>query len=85
MLLIPGLSVNVLLWNEQVIDVQLPQVMECKVEEAPPNVKGNTAQGATKTVVLEGGAEVNVPMFIEEGEMIRIDTEEMKYLSRAEK
>jgi translation elongation factor P len=84
-LLTAGLAVNVLLWNEKVIDVQLPQMMDCKVIECPPNFKGNTAQGATKPATLEGGAEVNVPMFIESGEIIRIDTSEMKYVSRADK
>jgi elongation factor P len=84
-LLVPGLSVNVLIWNEQVIDVQLPNTLDVEIAEAPPNVKGNSAQGVTKTAVLVGGAEVQVPMFIETGEMIRIDTAEMKYLSRSDK
>ena len=84
-LLLPGLEVNVLMWNGAVIDVQFPQTMDMKVTDCPPNFKGNTAQGATKTATLEGGAEVSVPMFIEIDEIIRIDTEAMKYLSRADK
>ena len=81
--LVAGMSVNVLLWNEQAIDVQFPKTLTVKVAECPPNFKGNTAQGALKPATLEGGAVVNVPMFIESGEEIIIDTEEMKYTSRA--
>ena len=84
-LLIPGVPVTALLWNDQVIDVSLPAMMEIEVVECPPNFKGNTAQGAMKPATLEGGAIVQVPMFIETGEKIRIDTSEMKYVSRAEK
>ena len=84
-LLIPGVSVSALIWNGQVIDVALPSMMEFEVVECPPNFKGNTAQGAMKPATLEGGAVVQVPMFIETGEKIRIDTNEMKYVSRAEK
>ena len=84
-LLVPGLEVNVLMWNGAVIDVQFPLTMDVKVTDCPPNFKGNAAQGATKTATLEGGAEVAVPMFIEIDEVIRIDTEAMKYLSRADK
>ena len=74
-----------LIWNEQVIDVAFPAMMDLEVIECPPNFKGNTAQGAMKPATLEGGAVVQVPMFIETGERIRIDTKEMKYVSRSEK
>ena len=84
-LLSPGVSITALLWNNQVIDVAFPSMMELEVIECPPNFKGNTAQGAMKPATLEGGAVVQVPMFIETGEKIRIDTNEMKYVSRADK
>ncbi len=84
-LLSPGVSVTALIWNEQVIDVAFPAMMDLEVIECPPNFKGNTAQGAMKPATLEGGAVVQVPMFIETGERIRIDTKEMKYVSRSEK
>jgi elongation factor P len=85
LLLYPGLSVNVLEWNEQVLCVQLPQTIDVKVSETPPNFKGNTAQGGLKPATLEGGAVIQVPMFIEVGEMVRMDTTEMKYIARASK
>ena len=56
--------------------------MDFKVIEAPPSIKGNTAQGGNKAVVIEGGASVNVPLFINEGDMIRINTETGDYVER---
>lgn len=78
-----GLSCEVSMWNEQVIDVQLPQQMTYTVVETPPNFKGNTAQGAQKPAKLNCGATVNVPMFIEVGEQIIVSTADCKYINRA--
>ncbi len=69
-------------FKEQIIGMKLPIKMELKVTEAHTAVKGNTAQGGTKQVVLETGAVVNVPMFIKEGEIIRINTETGDYVER---
>jgi len=66
-----------------IIGMKLPIKVELKVTEAHEATKGNTAQGATKQVVVETGAIVNVPMFIKEGEMIRINTETGEYTERA--
>ena len=79
-----GLPCNVLLWNEQVIDVSLPPSVEYVVVDTPPNFKGNTAQGAQKPAVLDCGATVQVPMFIENGEKIMVSTDEVKYLGRSD-
>uniref|UniRef100_A0A7S4HF37 Elongation factor P n=1 Tax=Prymnesium polylepis TaxID=72548 RepID=A0A7S4HF37_9EUKA len=77
------MSLNVLKWRGKAIDVQVPKTVTLKVVEAAPGAKGNTAQGrAEKPAVLETGATVNVPIFIEEGEMVRIDTDDRKYLGR---
>ena len=57
--------------------------MEFIIKEAAPAVKGNTATNATKMVVLENGTEIFVPMFIETGEKIRINTEDGEYVERA--
>ena len=65
------------------IRVQLPIKMELKVKEAPPSVKGNTAQGGTKVITLETGATINAPLFINEGDTIRINTETGEYVERA--
>lgn len=81
----PDLLVELLVWNEEIIGARLPIKMEFKVVEAPPSVKGNTAQGGTKLVTLEGGATVNVPMFINEGDIVRINTETGEYNERVEK
>jgi elongation factor P len=66
----------------QIIGVRFPAKVELKVTEAMPAVKGNTVQGGTKIVVVETGATVNVPMFIKEGEIIKINTETGEYAER---
>jgi len=72
-------------FNDEIIGVEIPIKMQLKVVEAPPAVKGNTATGATKIVVLETGATVNCPLFINEGDVIEVNTETGQYTSRAEK
>lgn len=71
--------------QEEIINVELPIKADYKVLESPPGLRGNTAQGGTKTVVIEGGAKVNVPLFIEEGDIIRINTETGEYAERMNK
>jgi elongation factor P len=66
----------------QVIGVHFPPKVDLKVTEAMPAVKGNTVTGGSKIVVVETGATVNVPMFIKEGEIIRINTETGEYAER---
>lgn len=68
--------------EEQIIKITLPIKMEFKVKEAPPSIKGNTAQGGKKDVVLETGAVVTTPMFIETGEQIVVNTETGEYVER---
>ena len=80
-----GLSCQVVLWNEDVIEVGLPPSVDYVVVETPPNFAGNTAQGGTKPAKLDCGATVNVPMFIEVGELISVSTEDVKYLGRSSK
>jgi hypothetical protein len=63
-----------------VIDVRLPSTITLKVAQTDPNVKGNSSGGVTKPATLETGAVVTVPGFIEEGEMIRINTDTDEYL-----
>jgi elongation factor P len=80
-----GTQVNAILINDQVVDIELPIKMDFKVIEAPPSFRGNTAQGGTKTVTIETGAKINVPMFIEEGDIIRVNTREDRYVERVKK
>lgn len=70
-------------WNDKAIDVELPPNFIYEVVETDPNFKGNTATGGSKPAKLNSGATVNVPMFIEVGEKIKVDTREATYLSRA--
>jgi elongation factor P len=59
--------------------------MDFKVTEAPPAIKGNTAQGGTKVVTIETGGKVNAPLFIEEGDVIKVNTSTGEYVERVEK
>jgi len=66
----------------KIIGVKLPVKVDLKVTEAPPAVKGDTAKGGTKQVKLETGAVINAPLFINEGEIIRVNTETGEYVER---
>jgi len=78
----PNTKVQTMMFNDKVIKVEIPVKMDFKVTEAPPSIKGNTAQGGTKSVTIEGGAKVNVPLFVNEGETIRINTQTGDYVER---
>jgi len=71
-----------LVHDGNVISVELPQFVELQVTQTDPGLRGDTAQGATKPATLETGAVINVPLFIEEGDVLKIDRKEEKYLSR---
>ena len=64
------------------IDIVLPITVELKVTEAPPGFAGDTATGATKQVTLETGLKVTAPLFVEEGDIVRVDTRTGEYLAR---
>jgi elongation factor P len=78
-------AVDALVWNEEIIGIEIPIKVDLAVKEAPPAVKGNTAQGGSKQVVLETGAVVSVPLFINAGDVIRINTESGEYTERVNK
>ncbi|MBU1178733.1 elongation factor P [Patescibacteria group bacterium] len=71
--------------NEKIIGVEAPIKVELKVKSAPPAVRGNTAQGVTKQVELETGCQLSVPIFINEGDVVRINTEKGEYVERVSK
>jgi elongation factor P len=73
---------KLLSYKGNVFSVEPPMFVELQIVEAEPGVKGNTATNVTKNAKVETGAEVKVPMFINEGEMIRIDTRTGEYLER---
>lgn len=78
----PNIIVDAMLFDENIIGLKMPIKMELKVTEAHDATRGNTAQGATKAVVLETGAEIQVPMFIKEGDTVRVNTETGEYTDR---
>lgn len=80
-----NIEVKAFKFREKIINVELPIKVDLKVMEAPPAIRGDTAQGGTKTVTLETGAKVNVPLFINEGDVIRINTQSGEYVERVEK
>lgn len=69
----------------KIITVDLPVKMDFKVTEAPPAIRGDTAQGGVKQVTIETGASINTPLFIEQGDVIRINTETGEYVERVSK
>ena len=71
-----------LVHDENVISVELPKFVELLITTCEPGVKGDTAQGATKPATLETGAVVQVPLFVDEGDVIKVDRREHKYLTR---
>ena len=71
-----------LVHDGQVISVELPNFVELRVTQTDPGLRGDTAQGASKPAKLETGAVIQVPLFIEEGDVLKIDRREDKYLSR---
>lgn len=79
------MEVVALIFNEKIFAVRLPVKMDYIVTDAPPAIKGNTAQGGTKIVIIESGAKVNVPMFISENDVIRVNTQTGEYDERVTK
>lgn len=81
----PNTEVSTMVFKDKVIKVQLPVKMDFAVIEAPPAIKGNTAQGGTKVVTLEGGAKISAPLFVNEGDIVRVNTATGDYVERVEK
>ena len=79
--MIDGMEADILFHKGKAISVEIPQVVELKIVETPPNFKGDS-QGGKKPATLESGAVVQVPFHILEGETIKVDTTEGKYLER---
>jgi elongation factor P len=81
----PGMIITAVTMDGEIILAELPIKAEYKIIEAEPAVKGNTVHGGTKTVTIEGGAKVAVPMFVNEGDTIRVNTETGEYVERVSK
>lgn len=76
------MSVEVLFYQGEAISIEVPMKVELKIVKSDPGVRGDTAQGATKPATLETGLVVQVPLFVEEGETIRVDTRTSAYIER---
>lgn len=74
---------TITLWNDKAISVTPPNFIELEVVETDPGLKGDTAQGGSKPATLSSGAVVRVPLFINQGEVLKIDTRSGDYVSRA--
>jgi elongation factor P len=83
--LVPNTEVEIFQYQEKPVSVKIPVKIDLKVIDAPPAVKGNTAQGGSKLVKVASGFTLNVPMFINEGDILRINTDTGEYVERVEK
>lgn len=77
-----NLKVDMLFFQGRPIGISLPNFVELRVAQADPGIKGDTASGATKPVTMETGLVLQVPLFIEEGEMLKLDTRTGEYVER---
>lgn len=78
-----GETYDVLYWDDQALDVMVPPKVDVEVLECDPGVKGNSAANMYKSAEIVGGIQIKVPLFIEKGEKIRVDTVNRKYVERA--
>ena len=81
--LLPNAEVRAVFFEGQCIGIEVPPTVELRVTECEPGVRGDTATHATKAATLETGLEVQVPLFVEEGQLLVIDTREARYVRRA--
>jgi elongation factor P len=77
-----GIEIQILLWNDKIIGVELPTFIDYKVTYTEPGLRGDTVSGTNKSATIETGAVVQVPLFIEIGTVIRIDTRTGEYIQR---
>jgi elongation factor P len=77
-----GMEVDLIYFKDEVIEVRVPSPYVFEVVETEPNVKGNTSQGYTKPAVLDCGATISVPGFVEQGSKVKVDTEKGEYIER---
>jgi len=77
-----NLVIKALFHNRRPIGIEVPMFVEMRVVNSEPGVRGDTATGATKPATLESGAVIQVPLFVEEGDVVRIDTRTREYITR---
>ena len=79
-----SMEVQILRFNGKPVSIELPIKVELKVTESPPSVTGNSGGNVTKPITLETGLVVNAPMFIKEGDTVRVDTRDGQYVERVQ-
>jgi len=77
-----NMTLQISTYEGEPIDIVLPVTVDLKVVEAPPGFAGDTATGATKQITLETGLKITAPLFVEEGDVVRVDTRTGEYISR---
>jgi elongation factor P len=75
-------NVKALIYNDRIMDVELPNFVDLEIAQTEPGVKGNTVTGGTKPATLESGGVIQVPLFLNAGDVVRIDTRSKEYLER---
>ena len=80
--LVEEMTVDLVFFQDRPISIELPITVDLKVVDSPPGLKGDTATGATKPATLETGLQIQVPLFVNEGESVKVDTRSGSYLSR---
>ncbi len=83
--LVPNTLATAWKFEDKIINLELPIKVDLRVKEAPPGIRGDTAQGGTKQVTLETGATVNAPLFVNAGDLVRVNTSTGAYVERMEK
>ena len=81
----PNMTLDILTFEDKIVGFKMPIKIDLKVVDSPPAVKGDSSQGAMKQARLESGVTINVPLFINEGDVIKVNTETGMYVERADK
>ena len=74
---------EIVIWNDSAIAINVPKIVNLRIDASEPGVKGDTVSGAQKPALLETGITIQVPLFVEEGEVVKVDTRSSEYLGRA--
>ena len=77
-------DVKVLIYNDRIMDIELPNFVDLKIVQTEPGIKGNTVTGGSKPATLESGGVIQVPLFVNIGDIVRIDTRSKDYIERVE-
>jgi elongation factor P len=77
-------NVKALIYNDRVVDIELPQFVDLKIVKTEPGIKGDTVTGGSKPATLEAGAVIQVPLFANVGDVVRVDTRSREYIERVE-